>query len=76
MTMKANLKSRTYRGIFKRKSREKTRQILENGSQQLDYKQFKKRETEPGVLKGKLSLFEELTWKSHGPQKKKHSQEE
>ena len=35
------------------KSLEKTRQILENWSQQLEYKQVPKRGTEPGVGKGK-----------------------
>ena len=51
------VKSRKYRGIFKVKSREKTRQIQENWSQQLEYKQVQMRGTEPGVLKSKRSLL-------------------
>ena len=39
------------------KSREKTRQARENWSQQLEHKQVHKRGTEPGVRKGKRSLF-------------------
>ena len=50
-------KSRKYRGVFKVKSRIKTRQILEIWSQQLEHKQFPKRGTEPDVRKGKRSLL-------------------
>ena len=38
-------------------SREKTRQVRKNCSQQLEHKQVPKRGTEPGVLKGKRSLM-------------------
>ena len=50
-------KSRKYRGVFKVKSRGKTRQLRENLSQQLEYKQALKRGTEPGVLKANRSLL-------------------
>ena len=49
-------KSRQYRGIFKIKSRETTRQDLGKCSQQLEYKQVKNG-METGVGKGKLSLL-------------------
>ena len=39
------------------KRREKTRQVRENWSQQLEHKQVQKRGTEPGVRKGKRSLL-------------------
>ena len=39
------------------KSREKIRQVRENWSQQLEYKQVPKRGTEPGVWKGKRYLL-------------------
>ena len=39
------------------KSREKTRQVLENWSQQLEHKQVPKSGTESGVRKGKRSLL-------------------
>ena len=50
-------KSRKYQGVFKMKSREKTQQVRENWSQQLEHKQVPKRGTEPGVRKGKRSLL-------------------
>ena len=37
-------KSRKYRGVFKVEGQEKTRQVQENWSQQLEHKQSKKRD--------------------------------
>ena len=48
--------SRNYRRIYKVKSREKTRRVRENWSQQLEHKQVTKW-AEPGVWKGKRSLL-------------------
>ena len=42
-------KSRKYRGVFKAKSRENSRQVRENYSQQLEHKHVQKRATEPSV---------------------------
>ena len=49
-------KSRKYRGVVNVKSREKTRQVRDNLSQQLEHKSPKGR-TEPGVREGKRSLL-------------------
>ena len=45
------------RGIFKVKSQEKTRQVRENCSVQLEHKQVPKKGTEPDFRKGKRSLL-------------------
>ena len=50
-------KFRKYRGVFKVKSREKTRQIRENWFQQIEHKQVSERGMEPGVRKGKRDLL-------------------
>ena len=50
-----NAKSKKCRGVFKVKSRVKTRQVREIWSQQLDHKQVPKSGTELGVRKGKRS---------------------
>ena len=54
-------KSRKYQGVFKVKSRVKTWQIRGIWSEQLEHKQVPKRETEPGVRKGKRSLLASRT---------------
>ena len=50
-------KSRKYQGVFRVKSREKTRQVLEYWSQQLEHEQVPKSGTEPGVRNGTRSLL-------------------
>ena len=53
-------KSRMYRGAFKVKNREKTRQVQEYWSHQFEHKQVP-RGTEQGVRNGKRSLLTCLT---------------
>ena len=54
-------KSRKYQGVFKVKSRVKTRQVWEIWSQPLEHKQVPNKETEQGVQKGKWDRTEMLT---------------